>query len=84
MTLYYVLLQRTTASESFYRKLIQDVLEQKDIYVKDVEITPIYFPRGLKVIVKLEKGQDKELARKLIKGIVGSLSGFGQREVSLP
>ena len=74
------------ASEIFtlYRKLIKDVLEQKDIYVKDVEITPIYFPRGLKVIVKLEKGQDKELARKLIKGIVGSLSGFGQREVSLP
>ena len=63
-----------------YKDLIRDVLEQKDIMVQNIEITPTFFPDGgVNVKVKLEDNTKKELARKLIKGIIGGLTSFGQR-----
>ena len=63
-----------------YKDLIRDVLEQKDIMVQNIEITPTFFPEGgVNVKVKLEDNTKKELARKLIKGIIRGLTSFGQR-----
>ena len=63
-----------------YKDLIVNVLEQKDIIVKSIEITPTYFPEGVKVRVKLEDNTKKELAMSLIKGILGGLNSFGSHK----
>lgn len=64
-----------------YRDLIRDVLEQKDIIVKDISLTPTFFPEGgVNVKIKLEDNTKKELARKLIKGIMSGLTAFGSHK----
>ena len=64
-----------------YKDLIIGVLGQKDIVVKNIEITPTFFPEnGVNVKVKLEDNTKKELARKLIKGILGGLGSFGEKK----
>lgn len=77
--------QQASQILNLYSELIHKVLSQKNILVKDVKLVPLFFPKhGVRALVKLESGQDKELARKLIKGILSGMVSFGQnREVSL-
>lgn len=77
--------QQASQILNIYSELIHKVLLQKNILVKDVKLVPLFFPQqGVRALVKLESGQDKELARKLIKGILSGMVSFGQnREVSL-
>lgn len=65
-----------------YSDIIKNILDQKNIEVEDVIITPSFFPQGLKVIVKLVDNRNKEAAKKLVKGVLSSLVSFGQQELS--
>jgi hypothetical protein len=77
--------QQASKLLDIYSELISKVLAQKNIVVKDVKIVPIFFPeQGVRAIVKLEGGQNKDLARKLIKGILGGIANFGKsKEINL-
>jgi hypothetical protein len=77
--------QQASQLLGIYSDLIEKVLTQKNIVVKEVKIVPLFFPEpGVRAIVKLGGGQNKELARKLIKGILSGLVNFGKnKELSL-
>lgn len=61
-----------------YKDLIEKVLHQKNIFFDKITIDPVYFPeRGLKINVKLRFKEDKNLANKLVKGILNYLTSFG-------
>jgi predicted RNase H-related nuclease YkuK (DUF458 family) len=65
-----------------YKELIKNVLDQKNINVSDISVTPIFFPEsGIQIDVKLKFNHDKPLAKDLIKGIIGNLSSFGPKKV---
>lgn len=65
-----------------YSDIIKNILTQKNIEVDDVIITPSFFPEGLNVVIKLVDKSKKEIAKRLVKGILGSLVSFGQQELS--
>ena len=60
------------------KNVIQMVLSQQGIDIKDLDIVPSFFPkRGLKIILKLEDKSKKTIARELINDLLGSVANFG-------
>lgn len=60
------------------KELISGVLSQMNIEIKDLDIIPTYFPkRGLKIILKLEKKEDRKKAKDLIDDLLGDVANFG-------
>ncbi len=60
------------------KNVIQMVLSQQGIYIKDLDIVQSFFPkRGLKIILKLEDKSKKAVARELINDLLGNVVSFG-------
>jgi|LauGreDrversion4_2_1035121.scaffolds.fasta_scaffold385023_2 hypothetical protein len=60
------------------KNVIQMVLSQQGIDIKDLDIVPSFFPkRGLKIILKLEDKSKKSIAKELINDLLGNVANFG-------
>jgi len=60
------------------KNVIQMVLSQQGIDIKDLDIVPSFFPkRGLKIMLKLEDKSKKTIAKELINDLLGSVANFG-------